>query len=91
MTEAERYRKRRAYFQAYARLNKERRAENAKRWREGNRQAYNAMQREFNRRYRQQAGATPRPVKPKAQPKPIITGQGLRERFLSYRQNKQTA
>lgn len=88
MTEAERYQKRRAYFAEYGKRNRAKRRENQRRWVSANREAYNAYARTWQTEKRKARGIQPRAprAKPAAPRKPIIvTGETLRERFLSYR------
>lgn len=63
MTEQERGVKRRAYFRAYAKANREKRKAYMAGWREANRERYNAMQLIANRRLRaSKAGSTSVPA-----------------------------
>lgn len=94
MTETERYQKRRAYFAAYGKANRAKRREAQRRWRSGIGQAaYNERQAAYARAHREANGTKSRArsatVKQvlQVQPKPIITGEGLRERFLAYRKS----
>jgi len=86
--EAERYAKRRAYFAEYGKRNRAKRRENQRRWVSANREAYNAYARTWQSEQRKARGIQPRAprAKPAAPHKPIVvTGETLRERFLSYR------
>lgn len=85
MTERERYQKRKSYFVAYAKANRERRRENARRWRLGLGKEYNVRQAEYNRRYREANGSIPRSARSVARQAITITGETLHERFLAYR------
>lgn len=83
-------RDRTAYFREYARKNAAKRKANLRRWAAENREHVNAYARTWQNAKRRAKGiaARPRPI-PQAKPKPvIITGEGLRERFLSYRKAK---
>lgn len=58
---------RRAYFKAYAAANRDKRREANRRWREKDRQAYNARQKTNNRRLRgleEPQAVLPQPVNP---------------------------
>lgn len=79
---------RKAYFREYSKKNREQRRENQRRWAEANRDHVNAYARTWQSEKRKARGIQPRPSRPKpaAPKKPIVvTGETLRERFLSYR------
>jgi len=88
MTGPESYQKRRAYFTEYGRRNRAKRRENQRRWAAANREHVNAYARTWQTEKRKARGVQPRAprAKPAAPRKSIVvTGETLRERFLSYR------
>ena len=76
-----------SYFREYSRRNREKRRANYQRWSAANREHVNAYAKAWQTAKRRAKGisAHPKPI-PQAKSKPvIITGEGLLERFLSYR------